>query len=499
MLINLVVLGLFGLVILWISVYGYRISAKTAEDYMLAGRGIGLVVMFFFILFGISSAWTFYGYPGYLFRHGPGFVYFIWGAIAGFVGLYMFIGPRFWAISKLNHFISPVEVIAERYQSKTLRVIVSIVLLAALVPYIAIELLGVGIGFKALTNLPVWIGILYTMILLIIIVLLGGMRTTAWGNVLLGGIYTLVFLGALVWVIRLLFPGGLPQAVKVIADNNPALLSAPGPAVPHEPSLSYVFIVGFFFAGLLAFAWPHIIVGSLTARSKSTFKWMPLLGILAGGLGFYTIPFIWGAIAAPAAALIGKAPLVTGKAADSIVQVIASRNLPAWFGMFMVLGVICAAVSTASIQLLLAAIIVSRDLIHAIFKPDATDRQLVLWTKIGVLALLAVSLLIALWHPTALALYLTSIAVPGFAQWAPALIGTIVWPRATKQGALAGTIAGTTLIIGGFVFGIHNIIIPAVLVNILLFIVVSLLTPRPSEDIKRRFYDEIDDYLSQKE
>jgi SSS family solute:Na+ symporter len=499
MLINIIVLAVFGLVILWISVYGYRVSAKTAEDYMLAGRGIGLIVMFFFILFGISSAWTFYGYPGFLYRHGPSFVYFIWGAIAGFISLYMFIGPRLWAISKLNHFISPVEVIAERYESKSLRVIVSFVLLVALVPYIAVELLGVGIGFKALTNLPVWIGILYTMILLIIIVILGGMRTTAWGNVLFGTIYTLVFLGALVWVVRLLFPGGLAQAVKIIADKNPLLLAAPGPVVPHEPSLGYVFIVGFFFAGLLAFAWPHIVVGSLTARDKFTFKWMPLLGILAGGLGFYTIPFIWGAIAAPAAALIGKAPLVTGKAADNIVQVIANQNLPHWFGVFMVLGVICAAVSTASVQLLLAAILVSRDLIHSIFKPDATDRQLVLWTKFGVLGLLALSLLIALWNPTALALYLTSIAVPGFAQWAPALVGTIVWPRATKQGALAGIIPGTALVIAGFIFRIDNMIIPALLVNVLLYVVVSLATRRPSEEIKRRFYDEVDEYLSAKE
>ncbi len=499
MLLNFIVLGVFGLIILWISVYGYRLSAKTAEDYMLAGRGIGLIVMFFFILFGISSAWTFYGYPGFLFRHGPSFVYFIWGCVAGFISLYMFIGPRFWAIAKLNHFISPVEVIAERYQSKSLRTIVAFVLLAALVPYIAVELLGVGLGFKALTNLPVIIGIVYTMVLLIIIVILGGMRTTAWGNVLLGTIYTLVFLGALVWVVKLLFPGGLPQAVKIIADKNPALLSAPGPTVPHEPSLGYVFIVGFFIAGLLAFSWPHIVVGSLTARDKSIFKWMPLLGIVAGGLGFYTIPFIWGSIAAPAAALIGKAPLVTGKAADNIVQVIASQNLPHWFGVFMVLGVISAAVSTASVQLLLAAILVSRDLIHSVFKPDASDRQLLLWTKLGVLGLLALSLVIALWHPIALALYLTSIAVPGFAQWAPALVGTVLWPRATKQGALSGIIAGTALVILGFVFHIENMIIPALVVNILLFVIVSLLTKRPPDEIKRRFYDEVDEYLSTKE
>ena len=49
----------FGAVVVFMAAYGYRISAKTAEDYMLGGRTIGVVVMFFFVLFAISSAWTF--------------------------------------------------------------------------------------------------------------------------------------------------------------------------------------------------------------------------------------------------------------------------------------------------------------------------------------------------------------------------------------------------------------------------------------------------------
>ena len=56
---TLLVLGAFGAIIILMAAYGYRISAKTAEDFMLGGRTIGVVVMFFFVLFAISSAWTF--------------------------------------------------------------------------------------------------------------------------------------------------------------------------------------------------------------------------------------------------------------------------------------------------------------------------------------------------------------------------------------------------------------------------------------------------------
>ena len=140
------VLAAFGLVVLLLAVYGYKVSAKTAEDYMLAGRGIGVAVMFFFALFAISSVWTFYAYPSILYRHGPGFVYFIWGCVAGFVILYMFIGPRLWAVCRLNRFLSPIEALAARYESPGLRLIVSAVLIGSIVPYIADQSLGVGLG-----------------------------------------------------------------------------------------------------------------------------------------------------------------------------------------------------------------------------------------------------------------------------------------------------------------------------------------------------------------
>ena len=88
----LAVLAIFGVLLLGMAVYGYKISAKTAEDYMLAGRGIGVIVMFFFALFTISSVWTFYGYPGFLYRNGPGFVFFILGCLIRFLDMYKFIG-----------------------------------------------------------------------------------------------------------------------------------------------------------------------------------------------------------------------------------------------------------------------------------------------------------------------------------------------------------------------------------------------------------------------
>jgi SSS family solute:Na+ symporter len=495
---TIVVLAVFGLCVLVLAVYGYKVSAKTAEDYMLAGRGIGIAVMFFFALFAISSVWTFYAYPSILYRHGPGFVYFIWGCVAGFVVLYMFIGPRLWAVCRLNRFLSPIEAMANRYASPALRLVISVVLLASIVPYIADQSLGVGLGLEALLGFPPIVGIAYISLLLILIVSLGGMRITAWVNVFLGLLYTAAFLGSLIYVVVKVFPGGLSEAVDIVRDRSPALLSTPGPEGVFKP----VVTSAVFFVGILAFSWPHVVISTMTAQDKKIFKWMPALALIVAGLFFYTVPYLWGAVVAPAISHMPKTlvPPLSGKEADSVVQIIVSRYLPPWFSTFVLMGVIAAAVSTAAVQLMTASIVVARDLIHGVFLPKSRDEFLIRTTKISVTFILLVSMVIAFWYPVELAQYLVGIAIPGFAQWAPCFVGGILWKRATKEGALAGTIAGTVYLIVGFIYrpvllGLHPAI-PTLLLNVILFVLVSFLTKPTNDIIIRVFFDEVEDFLS---
>lgn len=500
---DLGVLAVFGLLIVGMAGYGYRISAKTAEDYMLAGRAIGVVVMFFFVLFAISSSWTFYGFPGVLYLHGPGYVFFIWGSVIGFAALYMFLGPRLWALAKRNGFLSPVEILAERYESPALRVILGTTLLFFIVPYVGIQPLGVGRGFEALTGLPVWTGALYTVVLLVVLVLLGGMRIVAWVNIFLGSVYITALLGSLIWTVRRAFPdGGLGAAAAQLLATEPAKLGTPGPLGVYGPSM----MIGAFVVGLLAFSWPHVVIGAMTARDKRLFKRFPLLVFVFGGLFFYIVPFLWGSIVAPAA-LPGIEDVA---AADRVVQTVIQEWLPRWFAVFVLMGVIAAAISTAAVQLMTAGIIVARDLVHGVFKPDATDEQITRWARVAVATIVVVSLAVTLltvlgWGEQAMALYLTDVSVPGFAQWGPALAGGLLWRRGTRQGALWGTLTGVVYLVLGLLvtrgdgsrplfFGLHPVM-PTLALNTVVYIVVSWVTPRPDDMIQDVFFDEVDDYL----
>jgi len=112
------------------------------------------------------------------------------------------------------------------------------------------------------------------------------------------------------------------------------------------------------------------------------------------------------------------------------------------------------------------------------------------------------SMAISFWYPVELAQYLVGIAIPGFAQWGPPLVGGILWKRATKEGAVTGIVVGTLYLIVGFIyrpalFGLHPAI-PTLLINITLFVVISSLTSRPGDMVIRVFFDEVEDFLSKK-
>jgi SSS family solute:Na+ symporter len=72
----------------------------------------------------------------------------------------------------------------------------------------------------------------------------------------------------------------------------------------------------------------------------------------------------------------------------------------------------------------------------------------------------------------------------------------ILWKRGTKEGAIAGVLVGIAFLIIGFIFKNFNAVILAFLINTLVYILVSLLTPKPSEQIERIYFDEVDDFLT---
>jgi SSS family solute:Na+ symporter len=478
---------LLGVILVLVSAYGYKLSNKTAADYLLAGRAIGTFVMFFYVYFAISSAWTFYGFPGTIYNTGPGFVLFF--SFTSFAFLYIFIGPKLWAGGKKYGFISPVEYLGERYQSNTLRILLGGLLVLFLFPYLGLQAVGIGAGMKAAVGMPFWFGAAYMCVIMLLICLIGGTKSVAWLNVLLGGIFTVTFFGFLAWIMIATDNTSFSDMAKRVEEIKPGLLSVPGPSNTWTTQP----LMGLALAGLTVFAWPHIVVSTMQSKSLVVTRKMTV-GILIFALVFCNIAAIWGYLVTPI-----LVPGLSGKATDAVVQIAITKYLPEWAAGGTLLAVLAAAISTVATQLMVTGVIVSRDIIHATNK-KASDKSLIAWSRIGMVAAAVISFILALVRPGELGLLLSNIASPGFALWAPALLGGVLWKRGTKQGAIAGVVVGLLwLIIGSFFYkplllGFHPIFVPLI-VDAILYVVVSFLTEPVSKEIQKKFFDDLEDYL----
>ncbi|MCL6448354.1 MAG: sodium:solute symporter family protein [Armatimonadetes bacterium] len=483
----LISIFILGILLVLISAYGYKLSSRSAADYMMAGRSIGTFVLFFYVYFAISSTWTFYGFPGTVYNSGPGFLMFF--AFFPHAFLYIFLGPRLWAAGKMYGLLSPVQYLGERYESKSLQVMLAICMFGFLFPYLGIQSIGVGAGLAAATGVPYWVGAVYMAVLMILIVAIGGTRAVAWVNVLLGLIFSFCFIVFIFWVASNAGITSLSEAARKVTEMRPGQLSVPGPLNQWEPKN----LIGLAIAGATVFCWPHVIIGTMQAKSIDVMRRMTY-GMLAFSLLFCGVAWVWGAIITPL-----LVPGLKGTAADAVVQMAITKYLPPWASAMTVLAVIAAALSTAATQLLVAGIFVSRDIV-LVGKSSAKDTQLITWSRIGMLAAVAGSLWLAFSRPTELGLMLSNIASPGFAQWLPAFVGAILWPRGNKYGAAAGTAAGVILLIIGNFFckllllGFHPIVVPLV-VNLFLYVAVSLATSPISKDTRKKFFDDLDKWL----
>ena len=161
------------------------LTAKTATDYMIAGRGIGLWVFVLAATATSFSGWTFMGHPGLIYVDGFQYAYASFYAITiPFTGV-MFL-KRQWILGKRFGFVTPGEMLAAYFKSDTARLLTVLVALVFSIPYLGIQLRASGFLFNVLTDgaLGVEVGMWLLSAVVAIYVASGGLRAVAYVDTL---------------------------------------------------------------------------------------------------------------------------------------------------------------------------------------------------------------------------------------------------------------------------------------------------------------------------
>ena len=153
-------------------------------------------------------------------------------------------------------------------------------------------------------------------------------------------------------------------------------------------------------------------------------------------------------------------------------------------------GILAATISSSDSYLLIAASALAKNIFQGVCKKNATDKQVMLMTRITLLAIALIGIVIAL-DENSVIFQVVSFAWAGFgATFGPIMLFSLFWKRTTRAGAIAGMVSGAGMVflwklviskLGG-AFAIYELL-PAFIFSLIVIVVVSLLTKAPSQEI----------------
>ncbi|QDX23870.1 sodium/proline symporter PutP [Pandoraea pnomenusa] len=466
------------LVIGWL---GYR-STNNLSDYILGGRRLGSFVTALSAGASDMSGWLLLGLPGAIYVGGLSGVWIAIGLAVGAWANWHLVAARLRVHTEVcGNALTLPEYLTQRFGdgSHVLRIVTALVILIFFTIYCASGVVAGARLFETMFGLDyrtaLWIGAVAT----IAYVFIGGFLAVSWTDTVQA---SLMFAALVVTPIAVItIDGGPAAAISAVTAVHPAHTDWFGELAP-------VGVISMLAWGLGYFGQPHILVRFMAARSAAAIPqarricmtWMTLCLAGAVAVGFFGLAFY------SARPLIGD-----GVAAnpETIFMALTTQLFTPWLAGILLAAILAAVMSTLSCQLLVCASALTEDLYKTFARGPVSQRRLVWIGRAMVLAVAVVAVLLAL-DPNSRVLGMVSYAWAGFgAAFGPLVLATLLWPRVTRNGALAGIVVGaaTVLIWKQFAWLDLYEIVPGFALGGLALVVVSRLGRAPSADVLARF------------
>lgn len=409
----------------WLSVRGAS-SRMSLEQWSVGGRSFGTVLVFLLLAGEIYTTFTFLGGSGWAYGRGaPAFYIIAYGSVAYIMSYWLL--PAIWRRGTEWKVLSQAEYFARAYDSVALGRVVAAVSIAGLMPYLVLQLRGLGIivaetsyGLVDSTT-AIWIG----TAAIVVYVMLSGVRGSAL-TAALKDVMVLVAVVGLGITLPTMLHGGIGPMFARIEAEHPGFLTLPASGLSPSWFASTVLLTvcGFYM-------WPHTFGSVFTAKNADVFRrnaaLMPLYQLIL--LFVFFIGF---------AALL-SVPGLSGSDVDLALLRVSREVFGPWIvGLIGAAGLLTALVP-GSLILMSTATTITR-----LVRSEGAS---VLSPSIGMArALVPVVAAVALWFTfrggdTLVALLLMAYAM--VTQLFPALLASLMATRfVTAGGAIAGILAG---------------------------------------------------------
>jgi SSS family solute:Na+ symporter len=432
---------------LGVGLAAYRVTERAAEDFYLASRTFGTVVLLFTVFATLLSAFTFFGGPDTAYSFGPEWI-LVMGLMDGviFAVLWYVVGYKQWLLGQRYGYVTLGEMLGDRFGSSAIRALVATVSLFWLFPYVMLQQIGAGGALAALTDgaLPFAAGATLITGFMIVYVVLAGMRGIAWTDTLQGAFMLLMVWSAFLWVL-VAVDGGIGAINSGLEATNPEFFALGSEFYTPETMLTFAVSIAFGVAMFPQVNQRFFAASSETVLKRSFALW-PVLVLL-----LFVPAFLLGTWAR------GLGLEANVGAGESILPVILAEYTPAWFAALVVAGAIAAMMSSSDSMLLSGSSYFTRDIYRPLVDDGITERQEDRLGRIGVAVFAIGALIASVWAEAeafgagtvgSILVAIGDLAFGGFAQLALPVMLALYWRRTTGSGITAGIVLSQVVYIG---------------------------------------------------
>ncbi|MAG57614.1 MAG: hypothetical protein CMJ83_15080 [Planctomycetes bacterium] len=525
---SLIAIGVYVGVLIAIGVAGMLRSRNSEEDYYLAGRRQGFLTTAFTIMATMFSSAAVLGLPGQVYQDGFPFFFFALNLPLTACFVYL-LGSRISRIGRARGYVTPGDLVADYYGGCAgVRLAVALCGFLFVLPYVVMQVKAGGhlamtlfrddfdVSDDALfdTGALVFTGITTAY------VLLGGMRSVAWSDVLQGVLLLSGMIIACAATIAAM--GGLSAYFEALTELPPEAQSVPGVSGAWTVPKLMIFA---FFSGVASIVQPAQWMRFYAAKSANTLRRTALI---------FAIVLPVCLMASMMVGLGGRAlypPTVEESGAvtphpdvganDQIVPNLMREHVPELLGpigalvvAFFMVAVVAAAMSTADSNLHALSAVLTRDVYDRFIRPKASERERA-WVGRGLIVILSLFAYVLVrygnrhpdFEPIKMIAQLMLVAIAFSLQLVPAALDVLFVNRGSGRGALCGILSGLVVV---FLFtplpalfsesAAHSLAdltldlkrnvdagFCGLFVNVVVFAVVSRFTTKPAPDVVKAF------------
>ncbi len=319
-----------------------------------------------------------------------------------------------------------------RFPSKWVRGISSIMLIGGLTFYAVGQLVGMSLAMS-------FLGINFGTALIICTVIL------IWTTVRAGtpgiivndtiNMFTFVIAVFILIPFALYAVGGIDNLVAITSKAKPGMWSDMGYQNTIFFIVSFNLIWNFMTAGS-----PHLVQRAYTAKSEKVFLKAQIIGV------FIVIMWCWFLYISTQTGLV-LLPDLQAKDADNLLPLIAIKVLPTFLAGVVLAAIFAVGFSTINTQVSVMAFGAARDVYQTLFKPDISEKDLMIFTK-WMIAVLSIVVALFAWTKPWFIAELTTWGVAFYgACFVPMFVCGFFWKRATTAGILTGISSGSLVYI----------------------------------------------------